>query len=476
MAKVPILEALLDYINQNNAPFSMPGHKGGRGFLTTEEGRAFYNNIISGDITEVGGLDNLHKPEGIIKEAEELLSRFYGSKKSYFLVNGSTSGNLAMIFSAFNEGDKIIVERNCHRSIFNAIIMRKLRPVYVKNIVSKKYNAPFSLNMEHFIETIEENRDAKGIMITYPNYYGICCDLEAVIKEANASNMTVLVDSAHGAHFGISDMLPKNAIQLGADMVVMSAHKTLPSLTQTAYFHINSNKNLKNINFYISAFMSTSPSYVFLAALDYARYFLETQGKTEFEKSILLADKYRELINGLENFHVIGKQDLIEEFGEYNIDIDRSRFVINIGGKYNANEVLMYLNNKAVQAEMSDQHNIVFILSPFNTEEDLNKLYKALKECPLKSFSQEYIEVDVNHIPEGYLIPCEVLDRECKYVPVNSAIGKISAVSVVPYPPGIPIIMPGEKVDNEVLNVIQYCMANRISVMGIEGGMLQTVK
>jgi arginine/lysine/ornithine decarboxylase len=476
MAKVPILEALLNYINQNNAPFSMPGHKGGRGFLTTEEGRAFYNNIISGDITEVEGLDNLHKPEGIIKEAEELLSSFYGSKKSYFLVNGSTSGNLSMIFSAFNEGDKIIVERNCHRSIFNAIIMRKLRPIYIKNIVSKKYNAPFSLNMEHFIGTINENCDAKGIVITYPNYYGICCDLGAVVKEAKARNMTILVDSAHGAHFGISDMLPQNAVQLGADMVVMSAHKTLPSLTQTAYFHVNNDKNLKNINFYISAFMSTSPSYIFLAALDYARYFLEAHGKNEFEKVIVLADKYRELINGLENFHVICKQDLIEEFGEYNIDIDRSRFVINICENYNANEVLIYLKDKGVQAEMSDQHNIVFILSPFNTEEDLNKLYEALKECPLKSFSKEYSEVDINHIPEDSLIPCEVFDREREYVTIDSAVGKISAVSVVPYPPGVPIIMPGEKVDNEVLNVIQYCMANRISIMGIEDGMLQIVK
>jgi arginine/lysine/ornithine decarboxylase len=476
MARVPILEALLDYINQSNAPFSMPGHKGGRGFLTTEEGRAFYNNIISGDITEVEGLDNLHKPEGIIKEAEELLSRFYGSKKSYFLVNGSTSGNLAMIFSAFNEGDKIIVERNCHRSIFNAIIMRKLRPVYIKNIVSKMYNAPLSLNMEHFIETIDENYDAKGIVITYPNYYGICCDLERVVREAKQRNMVILVDSAHGAHFGITDMLPRNAIQLGADMVVMSAHKTLPSLTQTAYLHVNGDKNFKNINFYVSAFMSTSPSYIFLAALDYARYFLETHGRAEFQKSIVLADKYRELIDGLENFHVIGKQDLIEELGEYNIDLDRSRLVINIGEKYNANEVLIYLKNKGVQAEMSDQHNIVFILSPFNTEDDLYKLYDALKECPLKSFNKEYTEIDINHIPQGYLIPCEVFDRQSEYVSVNSAIGRISAVSVVPYPPGIPIIMPGEKVDNEVLNVIQYCMVNRISIMGIEDGMLQIVK
>jgi arginine/lysine/ornithine decarboxylase len=476
MAKLPILEGVMNYLNQNNAPFSMPGHKNGRGFLLTEEGKAFYHSIISGDITEVEGLDNLHKPEGIIKEAENLLSKLYGSRKSYFLVNGSTSGNLSMIFSTFNEGDKIIVERNCHRSIFNAVIMRKLKPIYVKNIISKKYNAPFSLDMEHFLEVIEKNEDAKGIVITYPNYYGICGDLEKIISEAKYRNIRVLVDSAHGAHFGISDMLPRNALQLGADMVVMSAHKTLPSLTQTAYLHVSKNMDLEKVDFYTSAFMSTSPSYIFLASLDYARYFLEEHGKVAFEKCIKLADKYRELINKLNKFHIISNEDLNEEFPGYNINIDRSKFVLNIGSDYNANELLNYLRREGVQAEMSDQHNVVFILSPFNTEADLDKLYQALKRCPMEQIKQEFIQIDVSHIPEGFLLPYEVLDKVREEIHIEKAIGRISASSVVPYPPGIPIIMPGEIVDEEVLNVIQYCIKNRISIMGINNGMLQVVK
>jgi arginine/lysine/ornithine decarboxylase len=208
LSKLPLVEGLLEYTNENNIPFAMPGHKGGQGFLSTDIGKEIYSNILKIDITEVDGVDNLHNPDGIIKEAEELLSRFYKSRKSYFLVNGSTSGNLAMIFSAFSEGDKVIVERNCHRSIFNGILMRKLKPIYIRNKISSKFNAPMSVDMEHFLSLIEDNKDAKGIIITYPNYYGVCPNLKLIINEAKKYNMKVLVDSAHGAHFGVYDVLP----------------------------------------------------------------------------------------------------------------------------------------------------------------------------------------------------------------------------------------------------------------------------
>ena len=164
MSRLPLVEGVLKYIKEKNISFCMPGHKGGLGFLKTNARKELYENFIKGDITEVDGVDNLHHPEGIIKESQQLLSEYYGSTKSYFLVNGSTSGNLAMIFSCFNEGDKIIVERNCHRSIFNAIIMRKLKPVYIKNKIHYKYDAPFPIDKEHFFSLIKENKDAKGII------------------------------------------------------------------------------------------------------------------------------------------------------------------------------------------------------------------------------------------------------------------------------------------------------------------------
>lgn len=200
-----------------------------------------------------------------------------------------------MIFSCFKEEDKIIVERNCHRSIFNGIIMRKLKPIYIKNKVYRQFNAPLSIDLEHFLSLIKENKDAKGIVITYPNYYGVCPNLKVIIKEAKKYDMKVLIDSAHGAHFGVCEKLPKSALELGADMVVMSAHKTLPSLTQTAFLHIGKDSiiDINKVDFYISAFSSTSPSYLFLCSMDYSRFYLEKYGQEHYNELINRANYYR---------------------------------------------------------------------------------------------------------------------------------------------------------------------------------------
>ena len=316
MSRLPLVDGVLKYIKEKNISFCMPGHKGGLGFLKTMQGKELYENFIKGDITEVDGLDNLHHAEGIIKESQQLLSEYYGSIKSYFLVNGSTSGNLAMIFSSFNEGDKIIVERNCHRSIFNAIIMRKLKPVYIKNKIHSKYDAPFPLDKEHFLYLINENKDAKGIIVTYPNYYGICFDLPYVIEIARKYDMKVLVDAAHGAHFGASKLLPKNPLKMGANMVVMSAHKTLPSLTQTAFLHVGEGIDISKVDFYVSAFLSTSPSYMFLCSMDYARFYIQEYGENDYEELIKICQFNRDKINSLGKFYILGQEDLSEMYQE----------------------------------------------------------------------------------------------------------------------------------------------------------------
>jgi arginine/lysine/ornithine decarboxylase len=470
MSRLPVVDGIINYIKEDNAPFSMPGHKNGRGFLTTEEGKKLYQSIITGDITEVEGVDNLHNAEGIIKEAQELLRDLYGSYRSYFLVNGSTSGNLAMIFSCFNEGDKIIVERNCHRSIFNAIILRKLRPIYIKNVISKSYNAPFSIDMEHFFKIINEHPDAKGVVITYPNYYGICTDLKVVINSAKKKNMLVLVDSAHGAHFGFSSELPETAVKLGADMVVMSAHKTLPGLTQSAYLHVSANVDINKVRFYISAFTSTSPSYMLMCSLDYARFFMETEGKHAFERCIEIANRYREKINSLPAFHVLDRADIKKEFSKYNYDIDLTRFVIHMDNNCSGQGLLEYLRGNAVQCEMSDDTNVVLILSPFNIELDYEKLYIALKQCPLEQLKTDFPRTLINDLPQTVMLPYEVMDKESSLVEIDEAVGRISAASIVPYPPGVPIIMQGEIVDEEAAYMIKYYLESNRSVLGVNDG------
>lgn len=465
---MPILDGMMKYISEKNSLFCMPGHKGGKGFLATEKGKWLYENIVKIDLTEVDGLDNLHAPHGIIKEAEEKLRDLYESKKSYFLVNGSTSGNLIMIFSCFNEGDKIIVERNCHRSIFNGIVLRKLKPVYIKNYFNNDINAPLSIDEEYFLRIIKENKDAKGIIITYPNYYGVCCDLKNIVNEAKKYNMMVLVDSAHGAHFGVSDKLPQSAVKLGADMVVMSSHKTLPSLTQTAYLHLCTDRvDVNKVNFYKSIFLSTSPSYIFMSSMDYARYYLEEKGKQDYDNLAALCMEYSKKISGIKGLHVLNTDDL--NVDGKTLDFDVTRLVINAAEGLSGFKLDEYLRENHIQPEMCDARNVVLICSPFNGEAQLKNLYDVLVKCNIVNLKDDSKkEVDIPSIPQSKLSPYETLNADYKKVKLDDSIGMICKKALVPYPPGVPIIMPGEVFSYIVIKDIKRCIENNVEVLGIQ--------
>lgn len=491
LSELPILDGILRYVKEENMSLCMPGHKGGRGFDNTPIGKEFIENFLKCDLTEVDGLDNLHNPEGIIKEAQSLLSQFYGSEKSYFLINGSTSGNLAMIFSSFNEGDKIIVERNCHRSISNAIIMRKLKPVYVKNIISERLNAPLSMDLEHFLQVLDNNKDAKGIMVTYPNYYGVCGNLKYIIGQGKKYGMKVLVDSAHGSHFGVHKSLPESAVKLGADMIVTSTHKTLPSLTQTSYLHINNGQDVEKTDFYVSAFLSTSPSYLFLCAMDYARFYLSKYGNEQYSRILDISNYYRGKINEIEGIHILGKEDIRNLNGDINkniqindsiygidtvTDIDTTRYVINLEKGYSGHLLLNYLKKHGIQAEMSDSSNVVLIFSPFNKEEEFARLNEVLRMCNLNDLKDKYTNLVNFDIPEIVLLPYEVMEKEKEHVDLKESLGRISAVNVVPYPPGVPILTMGEVINKNSLEAIFYCKDNGVDILGIKGNHIEVVQ
>lgn len=463
MAKLPLVEGVLKYCGENNVRFSMPGHKGKRGFETTDIGKEFINKMVDLDITEVEGVDNFHNAEGIIDTAQKYLAEFYGSKKAYFLVNGSTSGNLTMIFSAFNEGDKVIVERNCHKSIFNAIILRKLNPIYIKNKINLKYNAPLSIDEEHLIELLDKNKDAKGIILTYPNYYGICPNLGFIVQESKKRNIKVLVDSAHGAHFGVHDKLPRSAVELGADMVVMSCHKTLPSFTQTAYLHVNSYSDLEKVEFYLHMFLSTSPSYLLMCSMDYARFYIEECGKKDYERLIKLQKRYRDKINNINGFHIIGKDDLKGLI----YDMDETRYIINAGKGYSGDKLLKYLRENKIQAEMNDSENVVLILGTFNEELDFRKLYDVLKNCNKEILINEHYDILKYNIPEARMLPSKITEMERELVDIDKIKGRICADAIVPYPPGIPLVTLGELIDDNVISVLKYYLKCGSDIIGI---------
>ena len=288
--KLPLLEELLKYHKEKKLILSMPGNKCGIGFLKDDIGREFLNKMGYLDITEVGNLDNFHHAEGVIKEAQDLLADLYKADRGYFLVNGSSSGNLASIFSAFNEGDEVLVERNCHKSIYNALILRKLKVVYIESDFDLENGIILPCNEIDIEKALGKAENPKGIILTSPNYYGVSCNLDDILKKLKSKGLKIVVDAAHGAHYGFNQKLPKSIVEL-ADYTVTSAHKTLPALTQGAYLLVNDPSS--NVEFFISAFNTTSPSYLIMSSLDYARHYLENYAEQDYSKLIDLAQSYK---------------------------------------------------------------------------------------------------------------------------------------------------------------------------------------
>ncbi len=479
--KLPVLQELLKYHDENNLLLSMPGNKGGDGFLGDELGKEFANRLGFLDITEVDPLDNLHSPEGIIKEAQELLAKTYKAKKAYFLVNGSSCGNLAAMFSAFNEGDEVLVERNCHKSIYNGLIMRRLKVSYIEPVIDDENGVFLPPDETKIYEALSRSLNPKGIILTYPNYFGITYDIEGIIKKLKSTGLKIIIDCAHGAHFGINKRLPRSIAGLG-DYVVLSAHKTLPALTQGAYLLVNEENSM--LEFYLRTFMTTSPSYLIMASLDYARYYLDNYGDNDYEQLINKAEKWKQKINELKKVYILSKDDLNEQY-EYRTlkeiershkeyyDIDLSRYIMILPKGYSGHKFLDYLRSQKIQAEMSFSRGVVMILSPFNTDSDFEIIYKAILNLEMKSIMAEAESKYFINIPIKKMEPYEVFGLKGEWREVGECEGNIAKEAIIPYPPGIPLVCPGEIISEEAIKIIKDYIANEKTVIGVVNNKLQ---
>ncbi len=469
MIKLPLLNELIKYHKEDNLILSMPGNKSGIGFLRDDVGESFINRLGYLDITEVEPLDNLHCPEGVIKESQDLLRDLYGSKKAFFMVNGSSGGNLASIFSAFKEGDEVLVERNCHKSIYNGLILRKLKVVYIDSAIDEKNNISLPPDKKNIYDALSRAENPKGIILTYPNYFGISYDLEEIILDLKNKGLKIVIDGAHGAHFGFNDKLPKSVTTLG-DYVVLSAHKTLPALTQGGFLLVNNEED--NIEFYIRAFMTTSPSYLIMASLDYSRYYLEKYGKDDYEDLIARATKYREKINKLGKVYILGKEDMACGY-----DIDITRYVMVLSKKYSGHKLLRYLRDSGIQGEMSTPNTVVLILSPFHGEDEFNKLYSVLDNLSFDDIisDEKYITYKYN-IPIKKLEPYEVFDKKVKVVLLDNAINKIAGDAIIPYPPGIPLVVGGEVITKECIEIVKNYLRGNKQVIGVDNNKISIVE
>ena len=477
--KIPLLEELLKYHEEKNLILSMPGNKGGIGFLRDNIGKDFVNKLGFLDITEVDPLDNLHCPEGIIKEAQDLLAKTYKAQKAYFLVNGSSSGNLTAIFSAFDEGDEVLIERNCHKSIYNSLILRKIKVKYVEPVIDDENGVFLPPDKENIYTALKECSNPKGIILTYPNYFGITYDIEDITLDLKAKGLKVIIDCAHGAHYGINSRLPKAVSSIG-DYVILSAHKTLPALTQGAYLLVNGED--LNLEFYLRAFSTTSPSYLIMASLDYARYYLDKHGEKDYEKLINLAEKWRRKINKLKKVHVLCRDDLNKHYSNKSegkekecYDIDLSRYVLILPKGYSGHKLLDYLRDKKIQAEMSFSRGVVLIMSPFNSEKDFKNIYEAILKLEMEKICTPIESKYFSDIPEKYLEPYEVFKRKSEWCEVEKSEGRIAKATIIPYPPGIPLVCPGEVISMNAINIIKDYVNNKKSIIGVEDNRVQVV-
>lgn len=440
-----ITDMLKKHTEKEKASFHMPGHKNGVGFLEAP----FDGSIFSLDTTELPGTDALIEPEDAILEAEQYAAQLYGATHSFFLVNGSTGGILSMIYGAFNPGDKVIVDKSCHQSVLNGMILSGISPIYVTPECSALSDVPGTVSPKAIAQILAEFPDIKGAIITGPNYYGAAADIKAIAELLHKHNALLLVDEAHGAHFPFSSMLPESAVAQGADMSVTSLHKTLPAPNQTALLNIGSRVSIQKARASVRMFQTSSPSYVLLAAMDYALHFAEEKGETETKR----------LVTKLAPLGCPTLDDPLKLMPSW---ADKG-----ISG-YEAEEILR--TKFGIYVEMCNAYRILCMSSWCNTEADIQRLAeginylnampsqgKPLQLAPLKG--------GVISVPE--MTPTETTCLKQTLVPLKEAKGRICAIAVSAFPPCVPILLPGERITTENINYLYELKSNRATITGL---------
>ncbi len=460
--KTPVFEALKNLMEENSVSFHMPGHKGRNALVNWRE------YIPYADITELDGMDNLLEPRGIIQESQEYAAKVFGAKATYYGVNGSTGSNYIALATITKPGDKVLIQRSCHKSIYNGLILNRLNPVYLYPNYNENYNVLTGLFPEDIDKILRNQPDIKAIVLTYPNYYGVCYDLKAVADIVHKHNKVLMVDEAHGPHMGFSDKLPMSALQAGADIVSHSTHKTLPSFTQTSLLHVNSDRiDLNKLRDRYQLYTSTSPSYLFTLSNEAACAYMDSrEGKNKLDWNIEKCKEVIERLNKIDRVHVFtGDPD-----DKTIVARDLTKILISIDG-ISGSQIMKRLKSEYnIRLEMADYYYALIFCTLMNEEEDYDRLIAAIEDLAKKSEHEE-IEYVNTKMPEPKIVisPAEAYFGKKDQVQLKDAIGRISAAPIIPYPPGIPLVAPGEEITKEIYEHILFLMDNGLEIVGLMG-------
>lgn len=478
-SRMPLLEAVERFAGQKPAYFRIPAHRFSRGvnpgFL-----EAAGEKMFSCDLTEAEGLDDLHHPAGAILEAEQLAAELYGSRRCWFLVNGTTCGNEAMILSAVGPGEKIMVPRNAHKSAMMGLILSGAVPVWIMPEYCGEWGVFGGIRPETVEEGFRREPDCRAVFLVSPTYYGICSDIQAIADICHAHGAMLLVDEAHGGHLYFSEQYPSGALQQGADLCAQSTHKTAGSLTQSSLLHLQGNlADPERVDENLKLVMSTSPSYLLMASLDAARQQLALRGKEMMEEAARMARQAGERLAQIEGFRVM-EQNLSGTCGIRGLDPARLVFSardLGLAG-YELQE-RMY-REAGISLEMADHENVIAVVTWGNRPEDLDRLIKgaesiaraeAGKRQPLLRRNFQFSD-----LPEMAIPPREAYFRPKRKVSWRNAAGEIAGESAAPYPPGIPLVCPGEVLEQDVWEELERCRREGISLHGPASPQLKTFR
>ena len=453
---------LQEYVAKDIYPFHMPGHK---------RNPAYLPQALPGiDITELPDADNLNQPEGVILRLQERLARLFGAEQTFLTVNGSTGNNLAAITALCGDGGAILMARNAHRSAFGALTLSNTRPVYIMPAMTP-HGFCGGVSPADVAARLEENPDIRAVFLTSPTYEGAVSDIAAIAKIAHAHGVPLIADEAHGAHMAFSGMFPQSAIACGADVVIHSLHKTMPFVTQTSVMHVQGKlvdrARLKKM---ISILQTSSPSYMFMAQIDYVVSILERERGAIFTAYAERLQKCREACGALTRIRLLD-EDIIGKHNYFDLDVNKLVFLLPDAGLA-ANDFELALRDRfRVQLEMSGLLHTVALTSPADTDEGFERLLRGVfaidRELGQNIPRAIQTPTVMPDAPDVVTTPREAVYGEAESIPLKEAEYRVAAAFLIPYPPGIPLVAPGERMTRDVLQKLALCRENGIPVVGL---------
>jgi arginine decarboxylase len=469
--RTPLFDAMVSLAEAKKVSFHTPGHKSGKG-ISTRFRKFVGSKIFAIDLTTLDEVDCLQKPVGVIKEAQELAAEAHGADRSFFLINGTTVGNHAMILSTVRPGDEVLVARNAHKSILAGIILSGATPRFFLPSFDADLGIAVNVSAAAAQAAMAAHPEARVMTVTSPNYYGIAADTPAIVAAAHGAGKMVLIDEAHGPHLHFHPTLPTSAVDAGADLTVQSTHKIVGGMTQASMLHLRGTAvDPARVAGALQMLQSTSPSYILMASLDLARMQMATEGRKLLAKAIELAEEARERINRIAGLRCLRARQ-VESWGDFRLDVTKLTISVKDLGLtgYAASSLLN--TEFGIQVEMADLFNVLVIVSIGDRRDDLDRLVSGLEQLAHRPQGGEGRPRDIPTVPpvqEARLIcsPRDAYFAPHAFVPLARAAGRVSTDIITVYPPGIPILAPGEEISRTAVEYLQFLGARGARIDGV---------